>query len=86
MRRLPTAALLLVVVACGAAVRSLQWPDVFLGDATVFPVGDAYYHLRRAEFGLAHPGEVLLFDPLVNHPDGAWVPWPPLHTLLLTTT
>ena len=86
MRRLPTAALLLVVVACGGVVRSLHWPEVFLGDATVFPVGDTYYHLRRAEFGLAHPGEVLLFDPLVNHPDGSWVPWPPLHTLLLTAT
>lgn len=86
MRRLPIAALLLVVVAGGAAVRSLHWPEVFLGDATVFPVGDTYYHLRRAEFGLAHPGEVLLFDPLVNHPEGAWVPWPPLHTLLLTAT
>jgi dolichyl-diphosphooligosaccharide--protein glycosyltransferase len=86
MRRLPTAALLLVVVACGAGVRSLHWPEVFVGDTIVFPVGDAYYHLRRAEFGLAHPGEVLLFDPLVNHPDGAWIPWPPLHTLLLTAT
>lgn len=86
MRRLPTAALLLVVVACGVAVRALPWPEIFLGDAVVFPIGDTYYHLRRAEYGLAHPGEVLLFDPLVNHPDGAWVPWPPLHTLLLTAT
>lgn len=83
MRRLPTAALLFVVVACGAAVRSLNWPEVFLGDSIVFPVGDTWYHLRRAEFGLAHAGEVLRFDPLVNHPEGAWVPWPPLHTLLL---
>jgi asparagine N-glycosylation enzyme membrane subunit Stt3 len=86
MRRHTTAALLLVVVACGAAVRALPWPEVFLGDAVVFPVGDTYYHLRRAEFGLAHPGQLLLFDPLVNHPDGAWIPWPPLHTLLLGAT
>ncbi len=49
----------------------------------MFPVGDAYYHLRRAEYTLEHPPDVLLFDPLVNHPDGAWIPWPPLHTLLL---
>jgi dolichyl-diphosphooligosaccharide--protein glycosyltransferase len=49
----------------------------------VFPVGDAYYLLRRAEYTLEHGSSVLLFDPLVNHPDGAWIPWPPLHTVLL---
>ncbi|RIL02029.1 MAG: hypothetical protein DCC71_16920, partial [Proteobacteria bacterium] len=80
----PAAATLLVLlVACGVGVRALRWPEVFVGDAIVFPIGDAYYHLRRAEYTLANPGRVLLFDPLVNQPDGAWIPWPPLHTLLL---
>ena len=78
-----TAALLLVVVACGIGVRAERWPEVLRGDTVVFPLGDAYYHLRRAELSLAHPGAVLVFDPLVNHPDGSWIPWPPLHTLLL---
>lgn len=86
MRWLAIAALLALVIAAGAGVRSLRWQGVFRGDAIVFPIGDAYYHMRRAEFTLERPGEVLLFDPLVNHPDGSWVPWPPLHTLLLVGT
>jgi dolichyl-diphosphooligosaccharide--protein glycosyltransferase len=86
MRWITIAALLAVVVAGGVGARSLLWRGVFRGDAVVFPLGDAYYHMRRAEFTLAHPGQVLLFDPLVNHPDGSWVPWPPLHTLLLAGT
>jgi len=83
MRWLAIAALLALVIAAGAGVRSLRWLGVFRDDAIVFPIGDAYYHMRRAEFTLERPGEILLFDPLVNHPDGATVPWPPLHTLLL---
>jgi dolichyl-diphosphooligosaccharide--protein glycosyltransferase len=83
MQRLRTAALLFVVVACGVGARSLRWNEVVRGDTFVFPLGDSYYHLRRAEFTLENPGRVLLFDPLVNHPDGSWIPWPPLHTLLL---
>jgi dolichyl-phosphooligosaccharide-protein glycotransferase len=86
VRWLAIASLLLVVIAGGAAVRSLRALGVFRGDAIVFPIGDAYYHMRRAEFTLDHPREILLFDPLVNHPDGSWVPWPPLHTLLLVGT
>lgn len=86
MRWLTTALLLLVVIVFGAGVRSLRGLAVFRGDAIVFPLGDAYYHMRRAEFTLEKPGEMLLFDPLVNHPDGSWVPWPPLHTLLLVGT
>jgi hypothetical protein len=38
---------------------------------------------RESEDALQRLPDVLRFDPLVNHPDGAWNPWPPLHTLLL---
>lgn len=86
MRWLSTAALLLLVLALGFGARAVGAQRVFLGDAVVFPVGDAYYHLRRAEFSLEHWPELLRFDPLVNHPDGAWIPWPPLHTALLAGT
>jgi dolichyl-diphosphooligosaccharide--protein glycosyltransferase len=85
--RWPTIALLLAItIACGAGVRSLRWLAVFRGDTIVYPLGDAYYHMRRAEFTIAHPREILLFDPLVNYPDGSFVPWPPLHTAILAAT
>lgn len=83
MRWIATAALLAGVVLLGFAVRGQTFQHVFRGDAVVFPLGDSYYHLRRAEYTVLHAPDVLLFDPLVNHPDGAWIPWPPLHTLLL---
>jgi dolichyl-diphosphooligosaccharide--protein glycosyltransferase len=85
MRWIATAALLAGVVLLGFAVRGQTYQHVFRGDAIVFPVGDSYYHLRRAEYTTLHAPDVLLFDPLVNHPDGAWIPWPPLHTLLLAS-
>jgi dolichyl-phosphooligosaccharide-protein glycotransferase len=83
MNRTVTAALLAVVVVLGFGLRGVMFQQIFRGDTIVFPVGDSYYHLRRAEFTLERAPEVLLFDPLVNHPDGSWIPWPPLHTLIL---
>ena len=85
MKRIQAAALLAVVVLLGFGLRGDTFQQIFRGDAIVFPVGDSYYHLRRAEFTLERAPDVLLFDPLVNHPDGSWLPWPPLHTLLLAT-
>jgi len=83
MNRIQTAALLAVAVLLGFGLRGMTFQRIFPGDEIVFPVGDSYYHLRRAEFTLERAPDVLLFDPLVNHPDGSWIPWPPLHTLLL---
>ncbi len=80
-----TPALLAVVILLGLGLRGFTFQRVFRGDAIVFPVGDAYYHLRLAEFSLRRLPDVLRFDPLVNHPGGAWIPWPPLHTLLLAS-
>jgi dolichyl-diphosphooligosaccharide--protein glycosyltransferase len=73
------------VILLGLGLRGFTFQRVFRGDAIVFPIGDAYYHMRRAEFSLQRLPDVLLFDPLVNHPGGAWIPWPPLHTLLLAS-
>jgi asparagine N-glycosylation enzyme membrane subunit Stt3 len=83
MRRLPTAALLLLVVLLGFGARAVFVRQVFRGDTVVFPLGDAYYHMRRAQWTLEHWPHLLRFDPLVNYPDGAWIPWPPLHTYLI---
>ncbi len=86
MNRIQTAALLTIVVLLGFGLRGLTFQQIFRGDAIVFPIGDSYYHLRRAEFTLERAPDVLLFDRLVNYPDGSWIPWPPLHTLLLAKT
>ncbi len=81
----PTAALLLALAAVTAFVaRSLGVESVFTGDGSVvFALGDAFYHARRALFSFEHWPKVLLFDPLLNYPGGADVPWPPLYDLLL---
>lgn len=66
------------------AVRSLQAALVFPNEGEViFEIGDAWYHLRRALWGMVHFPAVLLHDPLLNHPSGAKVPFPPLWAFLL---
>ena len=83
MRRSTALAALLAVVAVAFAARAVGFREVFAGGAIVFPVGDPYYHLRRALYTMQHFPRPLLFDPLVGYPDGAAIPWPPLHDLLL---
>jgi len=67
-----------LVVGLALAVRSLGLEFVFVGDDVVFPPADPQYHLRRAFFTFVHFPDVLLFDPYINYPGGAPVPWPPL--------
>src|SRR5687767_14078115 len=44
---------------------------------------DACYHLRRVDLiGQVFP-RLPVFDPTTNHPDGAYLIWPPLYDLLL---
>jgi asparagine N-glycosylation enzyme membrane subunit Stt3 len=74
---------LLVLGAIAFGARAAGWRSVFLGDRVVLPVGDAYYHARRAFWSVVHWPAVLRFDPLVGYPDGSWIPWPPLHDLLV---
>jgi len=78
-----------VAAALGAAllalmVRSLGFEGVFLGeDGVVFAFGDPDYHLRLALYALRAFPEPLRFDPYLNFPDGAAVPWPPLYDLMV---
>jgi len=44
---------------------------------------DSAYHLRRARFAAAHFPRTILFDPLMNFPDGGMAIWPPLFDLAL---
>ncbi len=44
---------------------------------------DSAYHMRRARFAAAHFPRTILFDPLMNFPDGGVAIWPPLFDLAL---
>jgi dolichyl-phosphooligosaccharide-protein glycotransferase len=77
------AAVLGGLAALAFGVRALDFAQVFVGDRVIPPVGDAYYHLRRALFTMQHFPRVLTFDPLVGFPQGARIPWPPLHDFAL---
>lgn len=46
---------------------------------------DDYYHLRRARFAVAHYPRTIVFDPLMNFPDGGVPIWPPLFDVALAT-
>jgi dolichyl-diphosphooligosaccharide--protein glycosyltransferase len=52
----------------------------------VFTIGDPYYHLRLALYASEHFPCFLSFDPYLNHPGGASVPWPPLYDLFVVAT
>jgi dolichyl-diphosphooligosaccharide--protein glycosyltransferase len=66
------------------ANRSVGAERVFPGDGSVvFALGDAWYHARRAWFTFEHFPRILGFDPLLNYPDGAPAPWPPLYDFAL---
>ena len=72
------------VVALALALRLLSFERVFVGDGAVaFAVGDPWYHLRLALYAFHHFPGFLIWDPYLNHPHGAFVPWPPLFDLLL---
>ena len=50
-----------------------------------YHLDDASYHARRILWGVANFPHVLQFDPYLNYPSGARVPWPPLYDWLLSS-
>ncbi len=71
---------LLLACAAAFAVRAAGFELVFLEDGSViFALGDAQYHARLALYSFARFPDPLTFDRYLNHPDGAFVPYPPLH-------
>ncbi len=74
---------LLAVFLLAFATRALGFERIISGDMVLFAPGDATYHVRRAFFTFMNFPAVLLFDPLLNYPDGAPVPWPPLFDFVL---
>ncbi len=73
------AALLLAAVFCLALlIRSLGFEHVLFDEMVLFAPGDAMYHLRRSFYTFVNFPAVLVWDPYINFPDGAPVPWAPL--------
>jgi len=77
------AAALACLMLLALSIRSLGFEFVFVGDEVIFPPADAQYHLRRAFYTFANFPALLLWDPYVNFPDGAPVPWPPLFDIAI---
>jgi asparagine N-glycosylation enzyme membrane subunit Stt3 len=71
---------LLLACALAFCVRAAGFELVFLDDGSVvFALGDAQYHARLALYSFVRFPDHLGFDRYLNHPDGAFVPYPPLH-------
>jgi AglB-like glycosylation protein len=83
-RRGVRAALLVAVLAVGAAVRLAPWPWVMGGDEVrIVGDGDVLYHLLQAGRLMSDGLGAVWRDPGLNYPFGADVPWPPLFDALL---
>lgn len=86
MRRASLALLLVVVVAAVSwFAREAQNRRVVLPDRAgwITTDPDSQYHMRRLERALDEGGEVAAFDPRLNAPQGAAIPWPPYYTRVL---
>ena len=72
------------VLAAGIALR-LHTRDQVLVDGRVRPFdSDSAYHLRRARFAAKEFPKTILFDPLMNFPEGGVPIWPPLYDVALS--
>lgn len=72
-----------LAVAAGAWLR-LATREQLARDGRVRPMtSDDAYHLRRARFAVAHFPRTILFDPLMNFPQGGVPIWPPLYDIAL---
>ena len=85
MRRRRAAFLLgaAAALAAGLAFRLATRPQIAGGPRVRALSSDAYYHLRRARFAAAHFPRTVVFDPLMNYPEGGVPIWPPLYDLAL---
>ena len=77
------AALFGVLVIAGL-VRSVGFEHAFRAAPDGSPlvllaIDDAQYHARRARYTFERFPDVLTWDPYLNYPVGAFVPWPPLY-------
>ncbi|HEY6931744.1 MAG TPA: STT3 domain-containing protein [Thermoanaerobaculia bacterium] len=69
----------------GIALRLTTRTQLTWGGRVHALTSDDNYHLRRARFALSHYPRTILFDPLMNFPDGGVPIWPPLFDVALAT-
>lgn len=74
-----------IAVALGVRLRLYTKAQVTQGQTVRALGSDDNYHLRRARFAVAHYPRTILFDPLMNFPDGGVPIWPPLFDVALAT-
>ncbi|HYO70874.1 MAG TPA: peptide transporter [Archangium sp.] len=68
------------LLALALAARTADWRNVLGGGFVELVPTDSHYYLRFARLQqLAFP-RFEPFDPYINHPTGASIIWPPLHT------
>jgi dolichyl-diphosphooligosaccharide--protein glycosyltransferase len=68
------------LLALALCARLADWRNVFVGDQVELVASDSHYYVRFAHLQrLAFP-RFESFDPYINHPTGASIIWPPLHT------
>ncbi len=70
-------------VAAGVALRLHTRAQVTAGGVLRPFDSDSAYHLRRARFAAANFPRTIVFDPLMNFPEGGVPIWPPLFDLAL---
>ncbi len=87
MERMSRRAALLVgigaAILLGTALRLHTREQVFAGGRVRPFDSDSAYHLRRAGFASASFPRTIVFDPLMNFPEGGVPIWPPLFDVLL---
>src|ERR1700686_2822284 len=74
-----------VAVAIGVKLRLYTKAQLDYPGGVRAVGSDDLYHLRRARFAVAHFPLTILFDPLMNVPDGGVPIWPPLFDVALAT-
>lgn len=68
------------MLALALAARTADWRNVLGGGSVELVPTDSHYYIRFARLQqLAFP-RFEPFDPYINHPTGASIIWPPLHT------
>ena len=74
-----------IAVTLGIRLRLYTKEQVTQGGTVRVLGSDDNYHLRRARFAVDHYPRTILFDPLMNFPDGGVPIWPPLFDVALAT-
>jgi dolichyl-phosphooligosaccharide-protein glycotransferase len=70
-------------IAIGVVLRLHTRSEVVVGGRLRPLDSDSAYHLRRARFAAAQFPRTIVFDPLMNFPEGGVPIWPPLFDVVL---